>query len=99
MRYLIDTNVFIRITDNYNYLVKKIGVENYEKFVEVFTKNYNKELTKEEKEKISIEISEIIIRMKESVTTENNLTLEELEIYYSSLREQGYTVTPIKKLK
>ena len=87
-----------RITENKNFLMKKIGKENYQQFLQLINKNYleTTEVFPKLEESVQNEIRTLINAMKEHEKSSYEYKKETLEKYYQTLSEEGYTVIPME---
>ncbi len=79
-----------RITNNINYLVNRVGKENYERFVDLINECFLKSVSEERKQEVIIEIEELIARMKSNVIKYSDS--DDLESYIKELESQGKRV-------
>ena len=90
-----------RITENKNILVNKVGKENYEELKNLIEEYYIDDLTKLEEKRKEAEpkIKSVIEKMKLYASKTHDLTQEELEDYYESLRREGKNIRVLNELK
>lgn len=83
-----------KITNNKNYLIERIGKDNYYKYVELVNKYYSHyfEDVKKCKQNALDEIKVLLQQMEEKVSKSTELTNEDLNLYYEELGKQGYNV-------
>ncbi len=107
--YLIEAfyNVFedyikeARISENKNILINKVGKENYEELAALVSTYYTIDTTKiEERRKEAVpKIKSIVEKMELHASKTHDLTQEELEDYYESLRRKGKNIRVLNELK
>jgi len=82
------------ISNNKNYLIERIGKDNYKKYVELVNKYYSSypdEINKF-KESALNEIKELLKLMEENVGKSIELSDEDLDLCFEQLEKQGHTI-------
>lgn len=88
------------ITLNKNYLVQRVGKENYEELVKMINKYYNKDLylSRKNKKETKKDREKIVKKMQKRVINIEELTKEDLVSFYKELEQDGKKVRILNEL-
>lgn len=92
---------YARITLNKNEIVKRVGKENYQQFVDLVNQYYSSEINTDSadymlrKEEAEDKLRPIMREMAKKEGNSFEYFSDELEQFYQRLREQGYKVTEV----
>lgn len=89
-----------RISDNKNQLVEHVGKTNYENYVALVNSSYTteEELISKNKLKNQQKVKNIVDKMRSVESNSNDISQEEVNDYYESLKKQGYNVRVLNNI-